>query len=200
MSTCYRTSPGTAERPFFGVTMTTEAEPRRDKVTAADPEELHDLVVEHGDAIYRLAFSIVGDRALAEDIAQEALVKAWLALPSLRSRSALRSWILRITHNTSISMLRTRRAVVTDPHGLPEPVIAAEKSVESQVQSEAVVSDFIAALSTLDDLSRSIVVLRELEGFSYDEIAEVLAVPLPTVKTRLFRARRRLGTNLREWT
>ena len=54
MSTCYRTSPGTAERPFFGVTMTTEAEPRPDKGAATDPEELHDLVVEHGDAVYRL--------------------------------------------------------------------------------------------------------------------------------------------------
>ena len=165
----------------------------------SDPEELHRLVVDHGDAVYRLALSIVRDSALAEDIAQEALVKAWLALPTLRTPSSVRSWILRITHNTSISMLRTRRAVVTDPHELPEQATAPEVQVESRVQSGAVMSDFATALDELDDLSRSIVVLRELEGLSYDEIADVLDVPLPTVKTRLLRARRRLGANLREW-
>lgn len=166
----------------------------------SDPEELHRLVVEHGDAVYRLALSIVRDNALAEDIAQEALVKAWLALPTLRSRASLRSWILRIAHNTSISMLRTRRAVVTDPHEIPEPPPTPEGLVENRVQSGVVMSDFVAALDDLDDLSRSIVVLRELEGLSYDEIAEVLDVPLPTVKTRLLRARRRLSAKLREWT
>lgn len=61
------------------------------------------------------------------------------------------------------------------------------------------VAQFVQSLDLLDDLSRSIVVLRELEGLSYDEISEILDVPLPTVKTRLLRARRRLSTALREW-
>jgi RNA polymerase sigma-70 factor (ECF subfamily) len=61
-------------------------------------------------------------------------------------------------------------------------------------------SEFIDALDLLDDLSRSIVVLREVEGMAYDEIAEVLNVPMPTVKTRLLRARRKLGSALREWS
>jgi RNA polymerase sigma-70 factor (ECF subfamily) len=199
MRISYQIIPGIAERPLSGVAVTTEAEPRQPEVEAADPEELHKLVVEHGDAAFRLALSIVRDSALAEDIAQEALLKAWLALPTLRSPSSLRSWVLRIVHNTSISMLRARRAVVTDPHEFPETPAAPEKSVENRVQSGAVISDFVDALDTLDELSRSIVVLRELEGLSYDEIAEVLGVALPTVKTRLLRARRRLGANLREW-
>jgi len=167
---------------------------------ANDPEELHALVVDHGDAVYRLALSIVRDNALAEDIAQDTLVKAWLALPSLRSDASLRSWVLRIAHNTAISTLRARRAVVVDPHDLPDQATAPERSVESRVQSGEVVNDFVEALDTLDDLSRSIVVLRELEGLSYDEISELLNVPLPTVKTRLLRSRRKLGSALREWT
>ena len=61
-------------------------------------------------------------------------------------------------------------------------------------------NDFVAALDDLDDLSRSIVVLREVEDLSYDEIADVLNIPLPTVKTRLLRSRRKLGSALREWT
>ncbi|MGF1598589.1 MAG: RNA polymerase sigma factor [Acidimicrobiales bacterium] len=164
-----------------------------------DPDDLRRLVVDHGDAVYRLAVSVVRDRALAEDVAQEALVKAWLALPSLRDPSAARSWLLRITHNTAVSTLRARRAIVVDPHELPDEPSGADASVESRVQGGAVMADFVAALDTLDELSRSIVVLRELEGLSYDEIADVLNVPLPTVKTRLLRSRRRLGSSLREW-
>ena len=73
-------------------------------------DELQELVTEHSDAVYRLALSIVRDPSLAEDIAQETMVKAWIALPTLRNRAALRGWILRIAHNTSISTIRSRRA------------------------------------------------------------------------------------------
>lgn len=170
-----------------------------DRATDADPDDLHQLVTEHGDAIFRLALSVVRDRALAEDIAQETLVKAWLALPTFRGDASLRGWVLRIAHNTAISTLRQRRAVVTDPHDLPEEPIKIERSVESRVLSGAAMDDFVTALDTLDELSRSIVVLRELDGMSYEEIAEVLEIPMPTVKTRLLRARRRLGNALREW-
>ena len=194
----------TSDQPVAGAT-TVEAEPtvatgEGGGSSEADPQELHDLVVEHGDAVYRLALSIVRDNALAEDIAQDALVKAWLALPTLRSNTSIRSWVLRITHNTAISTLRTRRAIVVDPQELPDQSTQPERSVESRVQSGEVVNDFVAALDELDDLSRSIVVLREVEGLSYDEIADVLAIPLPTVKTRLLRSRRKLGAALREWT
>lgn len=165
-----------------------------------DPDELHNLVVEHGDAIYRLALSVVRDKSLAEDIAQETLVKAWLALPTFRAESSLRSWVLRIAHNTAISTIRRRRAIVTDPDDFPEEPTLPDRSVESKVQGEIVMSEFVDALDTLDDLSRSIVVLREVEGMAYDEIAEVLGVPMPTVKTRLLRARRKLSSALREWS
>lgn len=164
-----------------------------------DPDELHALVVEHSDAIFRLALSVVRDRSLAEDVAQETLVKAWLALPSFRGESSLRSWVLRIAHNTAVSTLRRRRAVVLDPHDMPEQRVHGERSVESRVQSSVVMDHFVEALDLLDELSRSIVVLRELEGLAYDEIADVLNVPMPTVKTRLLRARRRLGSALRDW-
>ena len=172
---------------------------RSDAARTDDPEDLHNLVVEHGDAVYRLALSVVRDRALAEDIAQETLVKAWLALPSFRGDSSLRGWVLRIAHNTAISTLRQRRAVVIDPHDLPEAPTRPEQSVEASVQSGVVLDDFVEALDALDELSRSIVVLRELEGLAYDEIAAILNVPMPTVKTRLLRARRRLGAALADW-
>ncbi|MEM9562448.1 MAG: RNA polymerase sigma factor [Actinomycetota bacterium] len=164
-----------------------------------DPDDLHRLVTEHGDAIFRIALSVVKDRALAEDVAQETLVKAWLALPTFRGDSSLRGWVLRIAHNTAVSTLRRRRAVLTDPLELPEEPVRPDRSVESRVLSGAAMDDFVAALDDLDELSRSVVVLRELDGLSYEEIAEVLEIPMPTVKTRLLRARRRLGNALREW-
>ena len=184
-----------AVRPGAGESVT----PGRTKADV-DPEELHNLVVEHGEAVYRLALSIVRDSALAEDVAQDTMMKAWLALPTFRGDSSPRSWVLRIAHNTAVATLRTRRAVVIDPHDLPERETRPDRSVEAHVQSDAVMDEFVAALETLDELSRSIVVLRELEGLSYEEIAEVLNVPMPTVKTRLLRARRRLGSALREWS
>ncbi len=172
---------------------------RDDREAEADPDDLHQLVTEHGDAIFRLALSVVKDRALAEDVAQETLVKAWLALPTFRGDSSLRGWVLRIAHNTAVSTLRRRRAVLTDPLDMPEDPVIPERSVESRVLSGAAMDDFVTALDDLDELSRSVVVLRELDGLSYEEIAEVLAIPMPTVKTRLLRARRRLGNALREW-
>jgi RNA polymerase sigma-70 factor (ECF subfamily) len=167
--------------------------------TVHDPDQLHNLVVDYGDAVFRVALSVVKDRALAEDVAQETMVKAWMALPTFRGDSSLRSWILRIAHNTAISTLRQRRAVVLDPHDMPEPVDPRERSVETKVQSNLVLDEFAEALDVLDELSRSIVILRELEGLSYEEIVEILDVPLPTVKTRLLRARRKLSAALREW-
>lgn len=164
-----------------------------------NPEDLHELMVEHSDAVFRLAFSVVRDRSLAEDVTQETMLKAWLALPTFRGESSLRGWIMRIAHNTAISTLRARRFVLSDPNEMPEAPVIQEKSTERRVEGAVVVDDFVEALDLLDDLSRSIVVLRELEGMSYDEISRVLDVPLPTIKTRLLRARRFLGNALKEW-
>jgi len=166
---------------------------------AADPDQLHDLMVEHSEAVYRLALGVVRDPALAEDVAQDTMVKAWMALPTFRGEGSLRGWILRIAHNTAISTLRARRAIVIDPFDMPEETQPPERTVERKVEGAQAIAAFEDALDLLDDLSRSIVVLRELEGLSYEEISDLLKVPLPTVKTRLLRARRRLGTALEEW-
>lgn len=157
-------------------------------------EQLQELIAEHGEAVYRVARSIVRDNALAEDVAQEALLKAWQSLSSFRGEAPLRSWVLRITHNTAISLLRKRRDVVVDPVTMPEAPTLHD--TERRAESRLLWQEFERALGELDELSRSVVVLRELERLSYDEIAEILDVPLPTVKTRLMRARRVLSHTL----
>lgn len=169
----------------------------RDPTATGPPEELRALVEEHGPAIYRYALSIVRNPATAEDIAQEVLTKAWLALPSFRGESSLRSWLLRITHNAAMSMLRVRRAEVIDPADIE--VVSPPDHVEDAVTDRLTIDEFKRALDELDELSRQIVVLREIEDLSYDAIAALLRVPLPTVKTRLLRARRQLSVALEAW-
>ncbi len=164
---------------------------------APPAEQLEALVRDHLDAVYRVAYSVVRDSALAEDVAQDAILKAWKALPTFRGDSSLRSWMLRITHNTAISTMRRRREELRDPDLLPEreQLMTTEKRVVDSLSLDA----FEEALGQLDELSRSIVVLREIEGMSYDEISATLEIPLPTVKTRLLRARRTLAVALEGW-
>ena len=165
---------------------------------APSPDEvLRILIADHAPAMYRLARSIMGDGALAEDVVQESLIRAWQASGSLHDDSALRSWVLRITHNTAISTLRKRREELRDPAMLPERSQGA--GTERQVAGRLMVDELMTALDTLDPLTRSIVILRELEDMPYEEIAEALGIALPTVKTRLFRARKLLAHRLSEW-
>lgn len=160
-------------------------------------DDMATLVAEHSDAVYRVALSVTRNPVLAEDVAQDALIKAWQAMPSYRGEAPLRNWILRITHNTAVSALRKRREEIRDPNELPERFTGS--SIETQVQNRLAIERFTEALDELDETSRSIVVLRELEGLSYDEICEVLKLSLPTVKTRLLRARRQLANSLEGW-
>jgi RNA polymerase sigma-70 factor (ECF subfamily) len=146
----------------------------------------------HGPAIYRLAVSIVRDPALAEDVAQETFIRAWRHGDTYRGTAPVRHWLLRIAHNVAVSTLRSLREEARDPGTLP---VHHGEAMESAVDNRMAIQQ---ALSRLDPLSRSIVVLREMEGLGYAEIGEILGITLPTVKTRLFRARATLRETMRE--
>ncbi len=164
---------------------------------AVGRELLEQLLTEHTASMYRLARSIVRDAALSEDVVQESLLKAWQAAESFRGDASLRSWVLRITHNTAISTLRKRREELRGPSDMPEgpPGVNTDRAVDGRLA----VNELWAALDDLDPTSRSIVILREIEDFSYEEICETLELTLPVVKTRLFRARRSLAKSLEAW-
>lgn len=118
------------------------------------------------------------------------MLAAWRSLGRFRGDASERTWVLRIAHNAAIDALRRRRDLVTDPREMPDATDRRDPA------DRAAGRDSLAAvgavLASLDEISRSIVVLREVEGMSYQEIAEALSVPVPTVKTRLLRARRAL--------
>jgi RNA polymerase sigma-70 factor, ECF subfamily len=158
------------------------------------------LIADFGPAMYRVAYSIVGERTMAEDVVQESLLRAWQHMDAYRGDSPLKNWVLRIAHNCAVTAVRRRREEARDPSVLSETAQAGSSSdIERTVAGRAAVDGLWLALDTLDATSRSIVVLREIERLSYEEIADVLGLPLPTVKTRLFRARRTLSERLKEW-
>ena len=167
---------------------------------ASSPPEFAELVARYGSTIYRVAYSIVADVSLAEDVTQETLLKVWQNLDSYRGEAPIQHWIVRIAHNVAISVLRRRREDVQDPQG--ESLLADRAGTADparDAEQQLIRAAFDAALDKLDPLSRTVVVLREIEGFSYEAIAETLELPLPTVKTRLFRARRSLAKELEGW-
>lgn len=167
--------------------------PRRD--TAAQPaldRQLGALVEEHSQAVYQLAYGILHDRGLAEDVVQETMIKAWRSLGGFRGDSSVRTWVLRIAHHTAIDVLRRRRDAAVAPADLPETEGARSDDPQARAAARAQVVALREALGTLDDTSRSVVLLREVEGLSYQQIADTLELSVPVVKTRLLRARRRL--------
>jgi len=178
--------------------VTSEDNPTNSAPIQPVPDDISEIVKEHSAAVFRVAVSIVRDKALAEDVTQDTFVKAWKALPTFRGEGSLRGWLLRIAHNTAVSALRRIREDPYEPDWLPEQ--AAGTTIERVVEGRAAVNDLWAALDQLDETSKTIVVLREVEGMSYDEIAETLNVSLPTVKTRLFRARKALTESLAGWS
>lgn len=165
-------------------------EPGAGQQPALDSEAaLRRLFAEHGASVYRMARSVLRDPGLAEDVTQETFIKAWQHHDSYRGDAPILHWLLRIAHNLAVSTLRTIREESTDPGRLP---IQEPRHPDDVVEGRLLIDE---ALDALDPLSRAVVVLREVEQLTYAEISDVLRVPMPTVKTRLFRARAQLRSS-----
>jgi len=170
-------------------------------LTVAPVTSVDDRVAELTElapVIFRVAMSIVRNRSVAEDVVQETLVKAWSNLEKFRGDAPFRVWVLRIANNTAISQLRRQRDQPTDPVTMGE-LPGRGASPARTAEGRAMVDELWVELDRLDPLSRAVVVLREVEGMSYEDISASLDIALPTVKTRLFRARRELASRLDEW-
>ena len=152
-----------------------------------------DLVVPaYRDRVFRLAYSILRDRAAAEDAAQETFVRIWKALPGFDGRAALATWIYAITRNTSLMELRKRRSTVSfdDPDSAEAQHAAA--SIATGPAEDPERDNLLRLLESLPHNQQEAVRLFYLEDRSYDAVAEQLGMPLGTVKNLLHRARKRL--------
>ena len=159
--------------------------------------QLRAVVDQHAASVYRVALTIVHDPALADDVVQETLLKAWRKAPVDDAGQIPKAWLIKVARNTAISLLRARREDLHGPDTMPDGGggIETPRTVEGRAQLE----ELWEALRHLDEDARALIVLKEVDGLSYEEIAATLDLPLPTVKTRLFRARKQLKDALKEW-
>ena len=169
--------------------------------------EAFDLIVrEYQPRLYRFLYGMVGDAEVARDLTQDTFLKMFRGLrqydPSLR----FSSWLFRIAHNTAIDTLRQRRVPLAVPPVNPDgeevdplvqvPDVGAESPEQSASRRE--LGEMLdAAIDALRPPYRAVVILRHQEELDYEEIAEVMQLPLGTVKTYLHRARKELAERLR---
>lgn len=164
------------------------------------------LVVKYQRRLRRLISRFVRDAAEAEDVTQEAFIKAYRALPGFRGESAFYTWLYRIGINTAKNYLVAlgRRAPTTTHFDAEESedfegadLLQDVSTPENELMSKQVVEVVNASLLQLPDDLRTALTLREIEGLSYEEISEVMNCPIGTVRSRIFRAREIIAANLR---
>ncbi len=164
------------------------------------------LVTKYQRRLGRLISRFVRNAAEAEDVTQEAFIKAYRALPAFRGDSAFYTWLYRIGINTAKNHLvaQGRRAPTSTPldaeeaEAFEDAALLHEVSTpENELMSKQVVEVVNASLQQLPEDLRTALTLREIEGLSYEEIAAVMNCPIGTVRSRIFRAREVVATNLR---
>ena len=167
------------------------------------------LVVKYRRRVERLIARMVRDAALVEDIAQETFIRAYRALPQFRGESAFYTWLYRIAVNTTKkALLELRRDPVVAESALVSPeegeepsraenVLSDGETPEAVLASKEIAATVNSAIDALSEELRQAIVLREIEGLSYEEIAEVMNCPIGTVRSRIFRAREAIATRLR---
>lgn len=157
-----------------------------------DQSAFGELTRRYRGAAFGVAFSKLGDYEAARDAAQDALVRAYLDLPTLRDHSKFAHWLYSITLTTALGMLRRRHdlSCLDDPNtpdiasNVPNPHDAAERSERARFVREA--------LAAIPEAERQPLILHYVDGYSHAEIGQILGVSLPCIKNRIYRARRRM--------
>ena len=164
------------------------------------------LVAKYQRKLARLIGRLVRDPAEVEDVAQEAFIKAYRALPQFRGESAFYTWLYRIGVNSAKNYLMNqgRRAPTSTEKDAEEAETFEEaeqlrdnNTPESILMSRQVADTVNSAMARLPEELRTAISLREIEGMSYDEIADVMDCPIGTVRSRIFRAREAIAADLR---
>ena len=177
----------------------------RELVRAAaggDTEAFERLVRTYENKIYSLAFRMCGSSEEASDIAQEAFLAAWRGLPAFRGESGFATWLYRLTSNAAIDYLRRQKKqrgdMSLDDEELGLDAVDTGPGPQDAAEQMEVQSAVAEGLRQLGEGHRQVLVLREIQGLSYEEIADVLQVDLGTVKSRISRARSALRKILLE--
>jgi len=160
-----------------------------------DRNAFSELVRIHAQGVRNILYRMCGDAQLAEDAAQETFIRAWMNLSNYRPQTSLRNWLYRIAVNAATDMIRKEKHILpddienlqlTDRRPGPESFVSQQES--TNLVKKAILS--------LPEASRAVLILREYEGLSYQEISSTLDIPVGTVMSRLNYARRLLKEKL----
>lgn len=180
-----------------------------ERVKRGDMRAFEMLVVKYQRRIERLIARMVRDPDLVQDVAQETFIRAYRALPQFRGDSAFYTWLYRIAVNTAKKMLvelkrdplvfESARAISDDGDETSrvENELTDGETPEALMASKEIASVVNAAIEALSEDLRQAITLREIEGLSYEEIAELMNCPIGTVRSRIFRAREAIAARLR---
>lgn len=177
-----------------------------ERAQAGDKHAFELLVVKYQRKLARLLSRFIRDQAEVEDVAQEAFIKAYRALPSFRGESAFYTWLYRIGINTAKNFLvsQGRRAPTSTGFDAEEAETFEDADAlrdlntpESAMLTKEIGRTVNEAVGSLPEELRTALTLRELEGLSYEEIAQVMNCPIGTVRSRIFRARETVADKLR---
>ncbi len=167
-----------------------------------DPGAFEKLVDAYKSKIYNYVLRMLGDPEVAEDVAQETFIKAYSSLASFRGASSFQTWLYRIASNLAIDTMR-RRKYRQNVYSLDQPMDTDEGQMERDIEDDGAEPDrqlqsaqlrrkVSEAILRLSPKLRTVIVLYELQGLSYEEIARIVGAPLGTIKSRLFNAREQL--------
>ncbi len=178
-----------------------------ERVQRGDKQAFDLLVLKYQHRIIKLVSRYIRDPSDALDVAQDAFLKAYRALPNFRGESAFYTWLYRIAINTAKNYLVMQSRHLLETEVTPESEEGEQFELEStlkeystpenMVLTDEIQATIVAAIDDLPDDLRTAILLREVEGLSYEEIANVMGCPVGTVRSRIFRARESVDNRLK---
>ena len=167
------------------------------KAQSGDRNAFSELIRTHAQGVMNVVYRMCGDVHIAEDAAQETFIQAWIHLASYRPQTSLRNWLYRIAVNAATDMLRKEKRIL--PGSMEDlPLTDGQLGPEMLVSQQERIALVQEAVLSLPEASRAVLVLREYEGLSYQEISSTLDIPVGTVMSRLNYARKLLKDKLEQ--
>lgn len=164
-----------------------------------DQAAFEQLVRKHQRYAFNVAYRVLQDAPEAEDVTQEAFVRAWRGLPGFREQAQFTTWLYRIVHNLCLNRLPRLRRELLQVEPLEDMLDDTAPSPPDLLEAQEQMAFLHAELEQMPEKYRLVLSLRYLQHLSYEEIAAALNVPMGTIKTHIHRARRLLADRARQW-